>query len=55
MRAWYNANLETRWYMVPALIGTLTFLQTLLLTATEVQVAAIPHASANRVRSISSW
>src|SRR5579864_5074464 len=25
MRAWYNANLETRWYMVPALIGTLTF------------------------------
>lgn len=36
MRAWYNANLETRWYMVPALIGTLTFLQTLLLTAMSV-------------------
>lgn len=35
-RAWYNANLETRWYMVPALIGTLTFLQTLLLTAMSV-------------------
>jgi ABC-2 type transport system permease protein len=36
MRAWYNANLETRWYMVPALIGTLTFIQTLLLTAMSV-------------------
>jgi len=36
VRAWYNANLETRWYMVPALIGTLTFLQTLLLTAMSV-------------------
>lgn len=36
MRAWYNANLETRWYMVPALIGTLTLLQTLLLTALSV-------------------
>lgn len=36
MRAWYNANLETRWFMVPALIGTLTFLQTLLLTAMSV-------------------
>jgi len=36
VRAWYNPNLETRWYMVPALIGTLTFLQTLLLTAMSV-------------------
>ena len=36
MRAWYNPNLETRWYMIPALIGTLTFLQTLLLTAMSV-------------------
>lgn len=36
VRAWYNANLETRWYMVPALIGTLTLLQTLLLTAMSV-------------------
>jgi len=35
-RAWYNANLETRWFMVPALIGTLTFLQSLLLTAMSV-------------------
>jgi ABC-2 type transport system permease protein len=36
MRAWYNANLETRWFMLPALIGTLTLLQTLLLTAMSV-------------------
>jgi len=36
MRAWYNPSLETRWNMVPALIGTLTMLQTLLLTAMSV-------------------
>ncbi|HXG50192.1 MAG TPA: ABC transporter permease [candidate division Zixibacteria bacterium] len=36
LRAWYNPNLETRWHMVPALIGTLTLLQTLLLTAMSV-------------------
>lgn len=35
-RAWYNANLETRWYMIPALVGTLSMLQTLLLTAMSV-------------------
>jgi ABC-2 type transport system permease protein len=35
-RAWYNPSLETRWFMVPALIGTLTMLQTLLLTALSV-------------------
>ena len=35
-RAWYNPNLETRWNMIPALIGTLTLLQTLLLTAMSV-------------------
>ena len=35
-RAWYNPNLETRWNMMPALIGTLTMLQTLLLTAMSV-------------------
>lgn len=35
-RAWFNPNLETRWYMIPALIGTLTLLQTLLLTAMSV-------------------
>jgi ABC-2 type transport system permease protein len=26
-RAWYNPNLETRWHMIPALIGTLTLLR----------------------------
>ncbi len=35
-RAWYNPNLVTRWDMVPGLIGTLTLLQTLLLTAMSV-------------------
>jgi ABC-2 type transport system permease protein len=35
-RAWYNPNLETRWHMIPALIGTLTLLQTLLITALSV-------------------
>src|SRR5262245_44073632 len=35
-RAWYNPNLITRWHMVPSLIGTLTLLQTLLLTAMSV-------------------
>ena len=35
-RAWYNPNLETRWNMIPGLIGTLTMLQTLLLTAMSV-------------------
>src|SRR5690606_10017537 len=36
LRAWYNPNLETRWHMIPALIGTITMLQTLLLTALSV-------------------
>jgi ABC-2 type transport system permease protein len=35
-RAWYNPNLETRWQMIPSLVGTLTLLQTLLLTAMSV-------------------
>ncbi len=35
-RAWYNPNLETRWHMIPALIGTLKLMQTLLLTAMSV-------------------
>jgi ABC-2 type transport system permease protein len=35
-RAWFNPNLETRWQMIPALIGTLTLLQTLMLTALSV-------------------
>ena len=36
VRAWYNENLETSWNMIPALIGTITLLQTLLLTALSV-------------------
>jgi ABC-2 type transport system permease protein len=32
-RAWYNSNLETRWDIVPSLIGTLTLGEMLLLTA----------------------
>jgi ABC-2 type transport system permease protein len=36
LRAWYNANLETRWNMIPALIGTLTMIQTIMLTALSV-------------------
>jgi ABC-2 type transport system permease protein len=35
-RAWYNPNLETRWNMIPGLIGTLAMIQTLLLTAMSV-------------------
>jgi ABC-2 type transport system permease protein len=36
LRAWYNPNLESRWHMIPSLIGTLTLLQTMLLTAMSV-------------------
>jgi ABC-2 type transport system permease protein len=36
MRAWYNPNLETRWHMVPALLGMLTLLETILLTGLSV-------------------
>ena len=36
VRAWYNPNLETRWNMIPGLIGTLTMMQTLLLAAMSV-------------------
>lgn len=35
-RAWYNANLETRWYMIPSLIAALSMLQTLMLTGLSV-------------------
>jgi len=35
-RSWYNPNLETRWYMVPSLIGTITMLMTMMLTAMSV-------------------
>lgn len=36
VRAWYNPNLETRWSMIPSLLGTFTMMQTLLLTAMSV-------------------
>jgi ABC-2 type transport system permease protein len=36
VRAWYNENLETRWNMIPALIGMITLLGTLILTALSV-------------------
>ena len=36
VRAWYNPNLETRWNMIPGMIGTLTLIQTLMLTAMSV-------------------
>ena len=35
-RAWFNPNLETRWHMIPSLVGTLTLLETMLLTAMSV-------------------
>ena len=35
-RAWYNPNLETRWPLIPALIATLSMMQTLMLTALSV-------------------
>ena len=35
-RSWYNPNLESRWSMIPSLIGTLTLMGTLMLTAMSV-------------------
>ncbi len=35
-RAWYNPGLETRWNMIPSLIGTITMLMTMMLTAMSV-------------------
>lgn len=35
-RAWFNPNLESRWNIMPALIGALSMLQTLLLAALSV-------------------
>jgi len=35
-RAWYNANLETRWNLIPALVGTITMMSTLMLAALSV-------------------
>ncbi len=36
IRAWYNANLESRWFIVPGIIGLLTLVVTLLVTALSV-------------------
>lgn len=36
VRAWYNANLETRWNLIPALVGTITMMSTLMLAALSV-------------------
>jgi pyoluteorin transport system permease protein len=35
-RAWYNPNLETRWYMIPGMIGMLAMMQTMMLTSMSV-------------------
>lgn len=36
MRAWYNPNLESRWFIVPGIVGLLTLVVTLLVTALSV-------------------
>jgi len=35
-RAWYNPNAESRWSMIPSLLGTLTMMGTMMLTAMSV-------------------
>lgn len=35
-RAWYNPQLESRWNMIPSLIGTITMMMTMMLTAMSV-------------------
>lgn len=35
-RAWYNENLQSRWFFLPGIVGTLTLLVTLLVTALSV-------------------
>ncbi len=35
-RAWYNPNMETRWAMIPSLVGALSMLQVLMLSALSV-------------------
>jgi len=35
-RAWYNPSLETRWHMIPSLIGAITMLMTMMLAAMSV-------------------
>lgn len=36
MRAWYNPNLESRWFFIPGVVGVLTLLVTLVVTALSV-------------------
>ncbi len=35
-RAWYNPNLESRWFIVPGIVGQITLVVTLLVTALSV-------------------
>lgn len=35
-RAWFNPNLESRWFMVPGLLGTLSLIEVVILTAMSV-------------------
>lgn len=35
-RVWFNPQLETRWSMIPSLIGTITMMMTMMLTAMSV-------------------
>ena len=35
-RSWYNPNLDSSWSMIPSLIGTLTMMGTMMLTALSV-------------------
>ncbi len=36
MRAWYNENLQSRWFVVPGIVGSLMLVVTLLVTALSV-------------------
>ncbi len=36
IRPWYNANLESRWFIVPGIVGLLTLVVTLVVTALSV-------------------
>jgi len=36
MRAWFNPNLESRWFFIPGIVGAITLLITMLVTALSV-------------------
>lgn len=36
VRAWYNSNMVSRWFVVPGIVGMITFLITMLVTALSV-------------------